>query len=836
MAKNTFAQEVQDIKAPVQPDGSLLIGAAQSNAKALEEGSRAQVIAAQATANALKSAVGLGMTAGQEYLKSKEEDDINSVLKNLDVNVDNDINANNKKLAGQFLDSYQSEDFAGSSTVASFNEEARKYADARAQGVIGRDEAVAQIGAIVKKYSAMVPGFASEFRKVGANLTGISNIDVYGIHQALTTQSAKEKQAAKVAEANLQLAKEAAQAGGFTNVADMPADYLAFYKQTKQLAMHTQAAENQRKQVDIAQGNLDDFNGRLASTYIAQGVAGMATEFAKLHAANLTSDTPIKQEEAQRLGGELSAKIDVLESQLVSRINNLTVGRNAMSREAADKVINNMRPQLQAWKDAVKNADGFNLWSRTLKNAKGNVDHIVNTTLLAAPHLANLKELGVLPAMAQAYLATSPALFRKNFGDKAADAMEVVMKGPQAYADAFRLVATGQSSIADEVKRNPTLGKVLYNDAVKKLDDYTKKGSVLSDQEKLPFAQFVGNYADNVKVGLPNELKQFQKIMLDPNMRTLIDQLPPELKSAALTPVIAKIDRTVPENVTAVRSAVDAYNALDTNRYAGNTIAVVRDPVTGQLKVDVKQGNAANRSALPKGAIGADMARMATIVGPRIDSHQRAQIAEIQRDLDWLNTVPHLLTRTVGAINQKFDSLDPGAISQQIKDGIDSGNMSPLVNQVLKDSLKEQMGVPKNQPTDQPQLDDQRIQQAIIAAERSDTNAGLSPAGALGPMQLMPETAKELGLQVDPTKGIDERTDINKAGPAAVKYIRQHLSQFDGDVEKAAAAYNAGASNVKAAIAKAAQAGTPEDWVFFLPKPSETGPYIKRFLKAIASK
>ena len=66
----------------------------------------------------------------------------------------------------------------------------------------------------------------------------------------------------------------------------------------------------------------------------------------------------------------------------------------------------------------------------------------------------------------------------------------------------------------------------------------------------------------------------------------------------------------------------------------------------------------------------------------------------------------------------------------------------------------------------------------------------VSRAGAIGLAQLMPGTARDLG--VNPTDPV-----ANLHGGA--RYLRQLLDQFGGNVEKALAAYNAGAARVRSA-------------------------------------
>ena len=83
---------------------------------------------------------------------------------------------------------------------------------------------------------------------------------------------------------------------------------------------------------------------------------------------------------------------------------------------------------------------------------------------------------------------------------------------------------------------------------------------------------------------------------------------------------------------------------------------------------------------------------------------------------------------------------------------------------------------------------DPKLARAIAIAESDMNQAEISPVGAIGVMQLMPETAE--GLGVDP---YDEGENI----VGGVKYIRQMLDTFDGDVPLAVAAYNAGPAAVK---------------------------------------
>ncbi|EJL77853.1 putative soluble lytic transglycosylase fused to an ABC-type amino acid-binding protein [Polaromonas sp. CF318] len=79
--------------------------------------------------------------------------------------------------------------------------------------------------------------------------------------------------------------------------------------------------------------------------------------------------------------------------------------------------------------------------------------------------------------------------------------------------------------------------------------------------------------------------------------------------------------------------------------------------------------------------------------------------------------------------------------------------------------------------------------EALVWQESRWNTGALSPKGAIGLAQLMPDTARELG--VDPHDPLD-----NLEGGA--RYLRQQMDRF-GDLPSALAAYNAGPARVAAA-------------------------------------
>jgi hypothetical protein len=98
---------------------------------------------------------------------------------------------------------------------------------------------------------------------------------------------------------------------------------------------------------------------------------------------------------------------------------------------------------------------------------------------------------------------------------------------------------------------------------------------------------------------------------------------------------------------------------------------------------------------------------------------------------------------------------------------------------------------------------------AIIKAESGFNHLAISPKGALGLMQLMPDTAAEVRVQ-DAFLPAD-----NVEG--GVKYLRRMLDRYDGNLAFAVAAYNAGPTRVDEA------GGVPDI--------AETREYLARVLR-----
>lgn len=117
---------------------------------------------------------------------------------------------------------------------------------------------------------------------------------------------------------------------------------------------------------------------------------------------------------------------------------------------------------------------------------------------------------------------------------------------------------------------------------------------------------------------------------------------------------------------------------------------------------------------------------------------------------------------------------------------------------------------------------DYELLQALIATESGFDALAVSPKGAVGLMQLMPDTATRFGVAVSGATPLEKRlTDPGVNINAGSRYLRYLINLFPGQLELALAAYNAGEGAVQRAGNK-------------IPNFKETQNYVKTVMQLYA--
>ena len=130
---------------------------------------------------------------------------------------------------------------------------------------------------------------------------------------------------------------------------------------------------------------------------------------------------------------------------------------------------------------------------------------------------------------------------------------------------------------------------------------------------------------------------------------------------------------------------------------------------------------------------------------------------------------------------------------------------------------------------------DPALAYAIIRQESSFDGSTVSPVGARGLMQLMPDTARNVGKQIGANVAIDRLTiDPTLNIRLGSTYLRGLVDQFGGVVPFAVAGYNAGPGRIGEWIGQSGDPRTGEvdmlDWIEQIPF-AETRNYVQRVIE-----
>jgi hypothetical protein len=201
---------------------------------------------------------------------------------------------------------------------------------------------------------------------------------------------------------------------------------------------------------------------------------------------------------------------------------------------------------------------------------------------------------------------------------------------------------------------------------------------------------------------------------------------------------------------------------------------------------------------------------------------------ENQRRAPYLDPALEKFLIELEALNAQKDAAFPqekDLFDQKIQDLIDT--TSPRVKRLASDSA---FGLPKKSGMAMGGIvgykkgggiDIDALLDSLMMAESGGNPRAVSNAGAEGAYQIMPATAAQPGFGVSPMEG--SRFDPEASRKFAKQYLQAMLDRYNGDVEAALVAYNAGPGNADKFVA----AGKDYD---VLPMAMQTKPYVSKIM------
>jgi hypothetical protein len=860
MANRSFSVQLEDIPNP-QDYGRA--GAALERAGAYR--GEAARIGAAADAGALATVFGVGLEAVKGYGEAQVAKETKEAVARFE---DSPENVKGREAAGA-IDTYDAarlspveQEQRGVIVEAASNEhpavaelraEANRFRLAESQGLLTRDEVLTRTAKAVKTWSARLPGFQSDFRKAAANETGISNIDVYQLHQALTTESQREATAKRAALAEQKYIEEVAQYHGIPPSAVTQTDAQRFFAH-KQLAAQTANVENEAK---VAAANATTKGKALDSVLQLQQSKDVLTLSAKFSNWDKANADPTLSKQRDAIATDINASLSQMKLSTMSYIQrqSAVLGIDAAPRIAA------LKTTYDEYENLLKTKGGFDAMRVVIGRREDDVKDMMNRFELANPLLARMGRMGIADDMFNLYMDKGKDALIPKVGKEAAEAYDKFFKNPNQWINGWDRAV------------NPDIGKrhgpvnfhgadAAHYDApqrelnIAEWKQFMQRAAVVADMtpqenEQSKFAML--NMATNVRATETNLLKEYVDSHNQPGMDAYISSIPVVERKMMAEPVFQALAEPTRRSVSNVQARVAAVNNDPNNKAvaAGWKVELVAD-AEGTLKAEWKRPQFLEERTVavtfPEGdevgAVVGMASPLSQASGPRFMGRDTEEnMAALNKELTSLNLYTNGLATAHKVRETPLPENTKIGLADVIAKGInETGGVGPLTpqEQFNKDN---QGNLRRRRPEVQellPPVDEDHVGLALRDSEKSWSVAGQkdSGKGTLGPYQLTEGAVKDIiGPAYDKDKLDWYRTDEKMSKKIAVGYYRRLLKEY-GDPLKAAAAYNWGGGNrerkgVRDAVTWANKTG--KDWTQYPSMPAETRNYITTFRKSYGS-
>lgn len=599
MAKNIdFSPDLGKPADPVSPNGQLLVSAGRLEGESAAQGGAFKAAVTQQVA-------GLAMDAGKGFLESNLEKDTRRTVDAYEARVKTDD-------ATLTLDLFNSGMVENNPVeVEKAKADIQKYKDALDQGIMTREQALLQIDRSVKQYSRVMPGWASDFRKLAGKLTGIEHMGAYAEHNLLSKASASEKLRAdqldflqKTAQKQITMFVERF---GRMPVGGLQGDDMKVFREQLTISANADAL---KKQIEMRDSTIAQNEPRVTNYVNHRMADGMMTLSTLMQGivtgVDPTSGKPFSSESKILLRQNLLSNVNTFFEKVKTEV--LGFNTNQVSNATREQLMTRLNTQQKELVDSLKNQDNFDDFRKTMELRASKAADVMAQWAIANPHLKIIKESGIAtPEVAKLWIDSQreprrQTEFRRIYGGALDDYFKSITSGGVAMSNYHSSNMTGASQSEDHMASLRTTNPGAYQAAVLGLRDHIKSiaqggwgdSQETQDLRKSKFADNVRVFAAQINLSDEASVKEWTTLMGDPRVAARIKELPQA--EAATAPVMMKTREVLENPEFGVMARINRLAEKLEVTHKNKAFDLIQDPATGQIKVQYYpwEGVAAN--------------------------------------------------------------------------------------------------------------------------------------------------------------------------------------------------------------------------------------------------
>lgn len=687
------------------------------------------------------------LAAGKGYLDAGLEHDINA-------EIDGAIAGKVPAIPGSPAEASQTIAAGGDGNPAGqFQSETDRLYAAYKQGILSQSGFNLRIGAIVKKYSSIMPGWAPDFRRTAHELVGIS-----GVHDVISGRASGDAQA----KADWEFSQKADEAimskYGLQNRHDITQEMRATTSNQAQASFALEQLKTKRDATALTEEENNKLAGQQFGLQQANVLIGAQQLYTQFIQENQGVDLTTHQG-AEKLRNKLDGYLSTAEATGMVQIDAMMdpkQTKNPITFEQATKFKADLKSSLGTMRENMKSTDAMSLYAGALKDAGGEAKLLQDRLSIANPLITVYKDAGQLPDMIKQYVSMGmdKAAFGKAWGAPAAEAVDKFVNNPYGAKD--------YATVDTAVRQGKVDLSAIAAASGKDKADLIMTGAVgqvaLGKGGEGDFNVLFDAKGSNLNVSTPSGHAALDKMLATGGLTKSLAAMEPAKAEAVAARAFTKADTAQPGVVQIV---------ADLARKTGDT----------SLKVDVRgRLSTGSGNASMKAAVTAynDVLALKEAVAPHIQG--APSVAEM-RSQGW-NAIRAI---RAGETTTATDALK--AAPEEIvdyMDGVKSGNYQEWVDQgqaVQRQQAVDQQ-VPPGGPTPHRQMEGNTGEPVTSPIARTQANAAQQGDVRRNEIAAAPSPETMASIRKLESGGNDSAKNPNSSASGAFQVINSTWNRF----------------------------------------------------------